>query len=379
MLLCIVPIKEVEMKEKKKTVLLFAVVVSLVFIFGCATVKKDYRYAQQINSIEAYKKFLAKHSNSEYNKEVRERIEQLEKEEQQWKSAKSLNTIESYEQYLTSYLFGKFREEAKDAQESLLILQTIESRIKSGEEKAITEELKNKNININKRKRTINALTNTQEITAVSSILYNIITTVPPLIYSYEPRTTINMYHYDTGKGGSPYTGPSGSSSYSYGGSSYHYSNDELSLRKAAIRALWLIEPLRVSILYINLELNKAVVEEYKDAESNGLERYSGIVINMIIETSKELRSTVIAILIKKIQSVSSLDKALIALALSDIFNITTKDSESNIVFPILLQLLEDKSELVRDYAKIVLKEISGKDFGSDQNKWQKWWDELSK
>ncbi len=98
---------------KQKALILFVTLALLIFS-GCATIQSDYISAQRINSIESYEKFLSKYPNSEYEKEVRERIEQLE-----WQRAKSANTVASYENYLKMYPSGKFKTNAKASIEKL--------------------------------------------------------------------------------------------------------------------------------------------------------------------------------------------------------------------------------------------------------------------
>jgi CxxC motif-containing protein (DUF1111 family) len=54
-------------------------------IIGCATVKSDWNFAAQTNTVKAYDEFIAKHPKTEYAEEAKKRIAQLESEE--WKAA----------------------------------------------------------------------------------------------------------------------------------------------------------------------------------------------------------------------------------------------------------------------------------------------------
>ena len=91
-----------------KTLILFILVVSLLVFSGCATVRKDFKKTQEFDTIETYEEFLVKHPHSEYEKEVREKIEELE-----WQRAKSLNTLSSYQENLRKYPSGRFRTKAE--------------------------------------------------------------------------------------------------------------------------------------------------------------------------------------------------------------------------------------------------------------------------
>lgn len=112
------------------------VIVSILWLVGCATTKGDWQKAAHLNTIEAYKEFLREHPESEFTKLARERMEQLERESAEkveWESAKRNDSIGSYQQFLSKYRYGKFSSLAKDRikelewQEGLTNVKNIEA------------------------------------------------------------------------------------------------------------------------------------------------------------------------------------------------------------------------------------------------------------
>ena len=86
------------------------IVLSLVFVLvGCATVRKDWEYAQTVNTVQSYQDFIRKHPQSEFSREAYNRIEKLD-----WQRTQATNTIDSYSRYLSHYQDGKFSSLAKE-------------------------------------------------------------------------------------------------------------------------------------------------------------------------------------------------------------------------------------------------------------------------
>jgi len=42
-----------------------------------------------------------------------------------------------------------------------------------------------------------------------------------------------------------------------------------------------------------------------------------------------------------------------------------------------LIPLLDSRKEIVREYTWLSLKQLSGEDFGHDQDRWARWWNDL--
>ena len=80
------------------------------FLFGCATVGKDWKSAQETNSIQSFNEFLEKHPQSEYTKEAKFKIENL-----YWESAQESNSIDSYKEFLKKYPNSRYSKEALKA------------------------------------------------------------------------------------------------------------------------------------------------------------------------------------------------------------------------------------------------------------------------
>jgi len=89
-------------------------------LVGCATTKGDWQNATQLNTVEAYKEFLLKHSQSEFSNSARKNIEKLE-----WESAKRNDNLESYQQFISKYPYSEFTNSAKNRIEELEWQMTI--------------------------------------------------------------------------------------------------------------------------------------------------------------------------------------------------------------------------------------------------------------
>jgi outer membrane protein assembly factor BamD (BamD/ComL family) len=98
-----------------------------IIIFGCANVNSEYERVSRIDTVETYKSFLDKHPGSEFELRAKQRIEELEKEEQArkekiaWQDAKEQNSVSSYVNFIKSYPKSKFVVDAKSAINTLII------------------------------------------------------------------------------------------------------------------------------------------------------------------------------------------------------------------------------------------------------------------
>ncbi len=85
---------------------------SLALVTGCSGVKQDWSSAQGADTIEAYDGFLAKHADSEFATQAKERIAQLT-EERDWEVATQADNADSYQKFLAQHADGKWSQEAR--------------------------------------------------------------------------------------------------------------------------------------------------------------------------------------------------------------------------------------------------------------------------
>ena len=102
--------------KMQKTLLVLAIIfISSIFIQGCASTQKDWEIAHRKDNIYSYKKFIRKHSDSDYTKQARDRIAVLQKENLEfdaYNSARWKDSISAYEHYLAEYPDGKYSKQA---------------------------------------------------------------------------------------------------------------------------------------------------------------------------------------------------------------------------------------------------------------------------
>jgi hypothetical protein len=80
----------------------------VVAMVGCTTIKGDWEKAQISNSISSYHYFLSKYPNSNYTPEAKDRIESLE-----WEKAQQINAVVVYQKFVKTYPESSYAEEAK--------------------------------------------------------------------------------------------------------------------------------------------------------------------------------------------------------------------------------------------------------------------------
>mgnify|MGYP003881496055 CR=1 FL=1 len=93
-----------------------------------------YEKAKKLDTIKAYEEFLKKYPDSIFANKARTRIEQL-KDELAYKKAKKQNTPDSYFSYLTTYPKGRFAELAEKA-----ILTTLPTYVRKEVEKLLSRD-----------------------------------------------------------------------------------------------------------------------------------------------------------------------------------------------------------------------------------------------
>ena len=69
--------------------------IMLVLLSACSTVKPHYMEARRIDTVAAYQEFLRNHPESEFTTAAKTRIEEIK-----FEKAKSLNTVSAYEQFI---------------------------------------------------------------------------------------------------------------------------------------------------------------------------------------------------------------------------------------------------------------------------------------
>jgi hypothetical protein len=93
--------------------IIFTILLYSLFIFiSCSNIEKDYQKAIKEDSIETYEDFLKKHPESNYTKEIKNKILALEKSE--FEAAMKKNTVIVYEQFIAKFPNSKFIINAKD-------------------------------------------------------------------------------------------------------------------------------------------------------------------------------------------------------------------------------------------------------------------------
>ncbi len=90
----------------RKTLCILA---AMFLMMSCVTVSSEFKKARNIDTVVAYQEFLKKYPNSEFTKEAKKRIEELE-----YEKAKSENTIESYQRFIEKYPDSEFGSTAKE-------------------------------------------------------------------------------------------------------------------------------------------------------------------------------------------------------------------------------------------------------------------------
>jgi len=95
------------------------VLLSLCFLVGCSTIQSKWSQASQQNTISAYEGFLAKYTNSSYDSQAHERLNELYAL-RDYNTANKANTIDAYSKFLEKYPNSKQASEAKQNLNNLL-------------------------------------------------------------------------------------------------------------------------------------------------------------------------------------------------------------------------------------------------------------------
>ncbi|WP_157068199.1 hypothetical protein, partial [Desulfosarcina cetonica] len=89
------------MKPIQSGISLAIIILSVISILGCSTLKKDWISANEKHTLKGYHEFREKHPNSIWDKAALIRIEQVE-----WETAKSQDTVDAYQTYIKKYGTG---------------------------------------------------------------------------------------------------------------------------------------------------------------------------------------------------------------------------------------------------------------------------------
>jgi len=89
-------------------------IVTLTFMVGCDTTKKDWETAKAENTIQAFEDFLKQHPKGQFADSAQSRIEAI-----YFEQAQTTNTIQAYEEFLKQYPEGKFVDEARSMLEEI--------------------------------------------------------------------------------------------------------------------------------------------------------------------------------------------------------------------------------------------------------------------
>ncbi len=94
----------------------------IVFIVGCGSSSKEWKLAQSVNTVEAYREFLNSNPSENLAAEARSKIDTLS-----FLNAKNQHTISAYDKYLREFPQGSFVNEASQRQEKLFYYQRAEA------------------------------------------------------------------------------------------------------------------------------------------------------------------------------------------------------------------------------------------------------------
>lgn len=103
------------MKNRQKPGVFFQITVfclALLFISACATDKKDFEKAKQLNSISGYKEFLQKHPEGEWSEKAREGIAILT-EDNDYRALVSEGKLFAYMRFAKKYPNSKYKSEVE--------------------------------------------------------------------------------------------------------------------------------------------------------------------------------------------------------------------------------------------------------------------------
>jgi len=109
----------------KIRITLFLCVILSLFLFGCATMEREWSKAKRTNTINDYREFISKYPDSPMISEAKGRIEELRieakirLEKQRFYSAEQKNKLSTWAKFLREYPEGKFFMEAKAKMDSL--------------------------------------------------------------------------------------------------------------------------------------------------------------------------------------------------------------------------------------------------------------------
>ena len=110
------------MPTPRQTVVLCLTAGALAWLLaGCAGDAGDWKSAQQADTQEAYDAFLARHADSKYAPQARERTAQLI-EQRDWAVATQADTPEAYQAFIAQHADGKWTQEARIRVENFNVL-----------------------------------------------------------------------------------------------------------------------------------------------------------------------------------------------------------------------------------------------------------------
>ena len=110
------------MPTPRQTVVLCLTAGTLALLLAaCAGDAGDWKSAQQADTQEAYDAFLAKHADSKFAPQARERAAQLV-EQRDWATATQADTPEAYQAFIAQHADGKWTQEARIRVENFNVL-----------------------------------------------------------------------------------------------------------------------------------------------------------------------------------------------------------------------------------------------------------------
>lgn len=95
-----------------KRVSLVLVIFSAFLLVSCATMEGSWKWSQRNNTIESYENFVKSYPDSSYITLAKIRIEDL-REEKAFNDAEAKNSVAAYREFIQKYPIGKFTEDAR--------------------------------------------------------------------------------------------------------------------------------------------------------------------------------------------------------------------------------------------------------------------------